>query len=132
MTLYQSDQFKTFYTRAQTFEFIRSKKGCQNIFQKRDLLGARTHQKRPHAIFQMFAVNHVFECLIDGFRSWECRNRHQMDLLYILIFARRSARRAFWADNKSYFEPESRLFGGVTSEILKPKGTLKKCALMHR
>ena len=36
---------------------------------------------RPHAIFQYFSVNHVFECLIDGFRSWEGRNRHRMDLL---------------------------------------------------
>ena len=51
MTFYQSDQFKTFYTRAQTFEFIRSKKGCQNIFQKRDLLGPRTHQKKAACNF---------------------------------------------------------------------------------
>ena len=36
---------------------------------------------RPHANFQFFSVNHVFECLIDGFRSWEGRNRHRMDLL---------------------------------------------------
>ena len=45
MTFCRSDQFKSFYTRAQTFEFIRSKKACQNIFQKRDLLGPRTHRK---------------------------------------------------------------------------------------
>ena len=38
-------------------------------------------KKRPHANFQIFAVNHVFECLIDGFRSWEGRNQHRMDLL---------------------------------------------------
>ena len=38
-------------------------------------------KKRPHAIFQMSAVNHVFECLIDGFRSWEGRNQHRIDLL---------------------------------------------------
>ena len=36
---------------------------------------------RSHANFQFFGVNHVFECLIDGFRSWEGRNRHRMDLL---------------------------------------------------
>ena len=40
---------------------------------------------RPHAFFQLFVVNRVFEKEIDGFRSWECRNRHHMDLLYILI-----------------------------------------------
>ena len=36
---------------------------------------------RLHANFQLFSVNHAFECLIDGFRSWEGRNRHRMDLL---------------------------------------------------
>ena len=51
MTFCRSDQFKSFYTRAQTFEFIRSKKGCQNIFQKRDLLGPRTHQKKAACNF---------------------------------------------------------------------------------
>ena len=42
---------------------------------------------RPHANFQFFSVNRVFEKEIDGFRSWECRNRHHMDLLYILNFS---------------------------------------------
>ena len=36
---------------------------------------------RLHANFHIFKVKHVFECLIDGFRSWEGRNRHRMDLL---------------------------------------------------
>ena len=36
---------------------------------------------RLHAKFQFFSVNHVFECLIDGFRRWEGRNQHRMDLL---------------------------------------------------
>ena len=39
---------------------------------------------RGAANFRFFAVNHVFEKEIEGFRSWECRNRHRMDLLYIL------------------------------------------------
>ena len=44
MTFYQSDQFKTFYTRAQTFEFIWSKKGCQHIFQKHNQMLWEKHK----------------------------------------------------------------------------------------
>ena len=60
MTFCRSDQFKSFYTRAQTFEFIRSKKGCQNIFQKRDLLGPRTHQKKAACKFSDFCSKSCF------------------------------------------------------------------------
>ena len=60
MTFCRSDQFKSFYTRAQTFEFIRSKKGCQNNFQKRDLLGPRTHQKKAACNFSDFCSKSCF------------------------------------------------------------------------
>ena len=60
MTFCRSDQFKSFCTRAQTFEFIRSKKGCQNIFQKRDLLGPRTHQKKAACKFSDFCCKSCF------------------------------------------------------------------------
>ena len=35
-------------------------------------------------IFTFVAVNLVFEKEIEGFRSWECRIRHRINLLYIL------------------------------------------------
>ena len=38
-------------------------------------------------IFSFFSVIHVFESLIEGFRSWEYRIRYQLDLLYILNFS---------------------------------------------
>ena len=40
-----------------------------------------------HANVQFVAVIHVFESLIEGFRSWEYRIRYQIDLLYILNFS---------------------------------------------
>ena len=42
---------------------------------------------RSHAMFQFFAVIHVFESLIEGFRSWEYRILYQIDLLYTLNFS---------------------------------------------
>ena len=50
---------------------------------------SKSHQKqganpRSHANVQLFSVIHVFESLIEGFRSWEYRIRYQIDLLYIL------------------------------------------------
>ena len=38
MSFWRSDKFKSLYKCVQAFEFIRSKKGCQNLFQKHDLL----------------------------------------------------------------------------------------------
>ncbi len=38
-------------------------------------------------IFRFFAVNHVFEKEIEGFRSWECRDGQSVNLLYILDLA---------------------------------------------
>ena len=37
-TFFRSDKFKILYSCVQAFEFIRSKKGCKNPFQKHDLL----------------------------------------------------------------------------------------------
>ena len=36
--LFRSEKFKSLYSCVQSFEFIRSKKGCQNPFQKHELL----------------------------------------------------------------------------------------------
>ena len=38
MSFWRSDKFKSLYKCVQAFEIIRSKKGCQNLFQKHDLL----------------------------------------------------------------------------------------------
>ena len=55
-------------------------------YSRRGLLGEIFDKLRIRGRMQFFmflAVIHVFESLIDGFRSWECRNRRQTDLLYI-------------------------------------------------
>ena len=67
-------------------------KVAKTCFQKRDLLVKKSCRKqaanpRSHANVQSFAVIHVFESLIEGFRSWEYRSGYQLDLLYILNFS---------------------------------------------
>ena len=43
---------------------------------------------RSHAIFQFcFSVNRVFEKYFEGFRGWECRIMHRINLLYLLNLA---------------------------------------------
>ena len=51
--------------------------------------------------FVYFAEIRVSESLIDGFRSWECQIRHQLDLLYNLNFSN---------PQKVDFRPERRIF----------------------
>ena len=85
-------------------------------------------QGRMH--FQLFEAIHVFESLIEGFRSCEYRIRYQIDLLYILnfsnpkkvkfsVFFKKSPRSVpqgpFWRI-KLYFEPEKRPAGAFWAD----------------
>ena len=70
---------------------------------------------RPHAIFDVFTVFHVFKSLIEGFRSWEYRIRYQLDLLYNLNC---SNPKKVNFRRKSYLLPESRPAGAFRAKYL--------------
>ena len=105
-TFCRSDKFKTLYKCVETFEFIRSTKGCQIIFLKCDWLenkSLNSHQKQAanpssHANVQCFAVNRVLlgvsEPTPDGLALIFEFVKSKKDSLFV---------------SKSYFGPESRI-----------------------
>ena len=76
MTFCRSDKFKSMYKCVEAFELIRSKKGCQSIFQKRDLRERNNCKNIQYpsgfrgsgsVISLMSAFGYAFQCSFTAF-----------------------------------------------------------------